>query len=219
MTITAIRFPLLLCVLFGLLLGSASAVATEASAARVHVISNDFVSVAKFRDLQVLALDADVELTAFQIEQAPADAAAWFDADLVIFDPRKQVTLSTQTLHENVDWTPYDGVELHGESLRKTGLDRDGDPLHGPLSGGGLRLVGEEAPLRVEAQHDLPHRGLLAGAREHQARRDLHAGAAGERPQRPHPNRGRRAAVDPHLDVHVLLVVVVRAEQRPHGLR
>jgi dihydropyrimidinase len=37
-----------------------------------------------------------------------------FDADLVIFDPRKQVTLSTQTLHENVDWTPYDGVELHG---------------------------------------------------------------------------------------------------------
>lgn len=101
MTITAIRFPLLLCVLFGLLLGSASAVATEASAARVHVISNDFVSVAKFRDLQVLALDADVELTAFQIEQAPADAAAWFDADLVILDTprgsdRRQVMAFSQ---------------------------------------------------------------------------------------------------------------------------
>ena len=37
-----------------------------------------------------------------------------YDADLVIFDPHKQVLLSTETLHENVDWTPYDGIELTG---------------------------------------------------------------------------------------------------------
>jgi dihydropyrimidinase len=37
-----------------------------------------------------------------------------YDADLVIFDPEKQITLSTETLHEKVDWTPYDGIELHG---------------------------------------------------------------------------------------------------------
>ena len=36
------------------------------------------------------------------------------DADIVIFDPQKQVTLSTKSLHENVDWTPYEGIELEG---------------------------------------------------------------------------------------------------------
>jgi dihydropyrimidinase len=36
------------------------------------------------------------------------------DADVVIFDPDKRVTLSSQILHENVDYTPYDGFELVG---------------------------------------------------------------------------------------------------------
>jgi len=37
-----------------------------------------------------------------------------YDADLVIFDPEKPITLSTETLHENVDWTLYEGLELLG---------------------------------------------------------------------------------------------------------
>ena len=36
------------------------------------------------------------------------------DADIVLFDPRKSVKLSTDFLHENVDYTPYDGFELTG---------------------------------------------------------------------------------------------------------
>ncbi len=36
------------------------------------------------------------------------------DADIVLFDPEKQVTLSTAVLHENVDYTPYEGFELQG---------------------------------------------------------------------------------------------------------
>lgn len=36
------------------------------------------------------------------------------DADIVVFDPRKKVTLSSDTLHENVTWTPYQGLELTG---------------------------------------------------------------------------------------------------------
>jgi dihydropyrimidinase len=42
------------------------------------------------------------------------DIAVGYDADLVIFDPHTTRTLSTATLHENVDWTPYDGLELTG---------------------------------------------------------------------------------------------------------
>ncbi len=37
-----------------------------------------------------------------------------FDADLVVFDPNKTKTISTKTLHEQVDWTPYEGLEIQG---------------------------------------------------------------------------------------------------------
>lgn len=36
------------------------------------------------------------------------------DADLVLFDPTKRVTLSAASLHEHVDYTPYAGFELTG---------------------------------------------------------------------------------------------------------
>jgi dihydropyrimidinase len=42
------------------------------------------------------------------------DIQVGFDADLVIFDPERQLTLSTETLHEQVDWTPYEGLKLRG---------------------------------------------------------------------------------------------------------
>ncbi|GAB4531480.1 MAG: dihydropyrimidinase [Anaerolineae bacterium] len=40
--------------------------------------------------------------------------APGYDADLVIFDPHTARTLSTDTLHENVDWTPYEGMTVQG---------------------------------------------------------------------------------------------------------
>ena len=40
--------------------------------------------------------------------------AVGYDADIVVFDPERKMTLSTETLHENVDWTPYDGLEVQG---------------------------------------------------------------------------------------------------------
>ncbi|MBN1259148.1 MAG: dihydropyrimidinase [Anaerolineae bacterium] len=36
------------------------------------------------------------------------------DADVVLFDPSRQVTLSTESLHESVDYTPYEGFALTG---------------------------------------------------------------------------------------------------------
>jgi dihydropyrimidinase len=40
--------------------------------------------------------------------------AVGYDADLVIFDPEKKISLSTGALHENVDWTPYAGLDVTG---------------------------------------------------------------------------------------------------------
>lgn len=36
------------------------------------------------------------------------------DADVVIFDPGRRVTLSAESLHQNVDYTPYEGWEVQG---------------------------------------------------------------------------------------------------------
>jgi len=40
--------------------------------------------------------------------------APGFDADVVIFDPAREVILSAEFLHERVDWTPYEGLRLRG---------------------------------------------------------------------------------------------------------
>jgi dihydropyrimidinase len=42
------------------------------------------------------------------------DIQVGYDADLVVFDPGREFTVSTETLHEQVDWTPYEGLVLSG---------------------------------------------------------------------------------------------------------
>ena len=39
---------------------------------------------------------------------------AGFDADIVLIDPDKEVNLTKAMLHENVDYTPYEGMTLRG---------------------------------------------------------------------------------------------------------
>ncbi len=42
------------------------------------------------------------------------DLIVGYDADIVIFDPGQKRILSPETLHENVSWTPYNGLEIQG---------------------------------------------------------------------------------------------------------
>ncbi len=53
------------------------------------------------------------------------------DADVVIFDPNRAVTLSRSLLHENCDYTPYEGLRLKGypvlTMLRGRVIVRDGE--------------------------------------------------------------------------------------------
>jgi dihydropyrimidinase len=70
------------------------------------------------------------------------------DADVVIFDPEKQVTLGRDVLHENCDYTPYEGRQLQGypvlTMLRGRVIVRDGEFVGG--SGGGRFLARRGAP-------------------------------------------------------------------------
>jgi dihydropyrimidinase len=36
------------------------------------------------------------------------------DADLVLFDPKREVIISAETLHQNCDYTPYQGMQVRG---------------------------------------------------------------------------------------------------------
>ncbi len=36
------------------------------------------------------------------------------DADLVLFDPQREVTLTAERLHQNCDYTPYEGMQVKG---------------------------------------------------------------------------------------------------------
>jgi dihydropyrimidinase len=49
----------------------------------------------------------------FGLERKGAIAIG-YDADLVVFDPQRVMRLSAETLHENVDWTPFEGMEVTG---------------------------------------------------------------------------------------------------------
>lgn len=53
------------------------------------------------------------------------------DADIVVFDPEKQVTLSFESLHQNVDYCPYEGWEVKGYPVtvlsRGEAIVRDGE--------------------------------------------------------------------------------------------
>ena len=40
------------------------------------------------------------------------------DADIVLFDPAQKKTISQNMLHENVDYTPYEGFELQGYPVK-----------------------------------------------------------------------------------------------------
>jgi dihydropyrimidinase len=40
--------------------------------------------------------------------------AAGADADLMLFDPQREVTITAERLHQNCDYTPYEGMQVKG---------------------------------------------------------------------------------------------------------
>ncbi len=50
----------------------------------------------------------------FRLHPRKGDLLPGADADIVLFDPHRQVTITRSLLHENVDYTPYEGMKLAG---------------------------------------------------------------------------------------------------------
>lgn len=75
----------------------------------------------------------------FDLYPKKGSLAPGADADIVLFDPNKNVILSTDLLHERVDYTPYEGLELTGYPvqtyLRGKLLTKDGETITQSPSG------------------------------------------------------------------------------------
>ena len=67
-----------------------------------------------------ISLNRFVELTStspakiFGLFPRKGTIAPGSDADLVVFDPNRTVTLSARTLHMRVDYNPYEGRQVTG---------------------------------------------------------------------------------------------------------
>ena len=65
--------------------------------------------------------------------------AVGFDADLVLWDPEREVTLTNQLMQHAIDYTPYEGMEVTGwpvaTLLRGRVVMRDGKVQAEPGSG------------------------------------------------------------------------------------
>jgi dihydropyrimidinase len=67
-----------------------------------------------------ISLNRFVELTStspakiFGLFPRKGTIAPGSDADIVVFDPDRIVTLSAKTLHMNVDYNPYEGRQVTG---------------------------------------------------------------------------------------------------------
>ncbi|MFQ6087828.1 MAG: dihydropyrimidinase [Candidatus Methanofastidiosia archaeon] len=70
------------------------------------------------------SLNRFVELTStnpaklFGIFPEKGTIAVGSDADLVIFDPEKEVVLAAENLHQRVDYTPYEGMRVKGYPVK-----------------------------------------------------------------------------------------------------
>ena len=92
-----------------------------------------------------ISLNRFVELTAtspariFGLFPRKGTIAPGSDADIVIFDPEKQVRLSAGTLHMKVDYNPYEGREVTGATdtvMSRGRIIIDGGRFTGRVGGG-----------------------------------------------------------------------------------
>jgi dihydropyrimidinase len=79
--------------------------------------------------------------------------AIGMDADIAIWDPQREVTISQSLMHHGADYTPYEGITVKGwpatTILRGRVVVRDGQAAGAPMQG--LHIARERSALAVPA--------------------------------------------------------------------
>ena len=63
---------------------------------------------------QFVALTATSPAQIYGLYPRKGTVSIGADADLTIWDPYKEVTIRNENLHHNVDYTPYEGMDVKG---------------------------------------------------------------------------------------------------------
>lgn len=108
-------------------------------AARLPVMFSEGVSAGRIGLAKFVDLVSTAPAKLFGLYPQKGTIAVGSDADLVIWDPDRKVTLTNALMHHAGDYTPYEGKEVTGYPiatyLRGRAIYRDGS-LIGPSSGG-----------------------------------------------------------------------------------
>ena len=82
--------------------------------ARLALLFSEGVSKGRISVNRLVDLCATRPAKLFGLYPQKGTIAVGSDGDFVLFDPNKKVTLTKSLLHENVDYTPYEGMALTG---------------------------------------------------------------------------------------------------------
>ena len=81
---------------------------------RLPLLFSEGVNKGRISVNEFVALTATNASKIYGLHPRKGTIAVGSDADLVIWDPEKPVTVSHEMLHDNMDYTPYEGMELTG---------------------------------------------------------------------------------------------------------
>lgn len=106
---------------------------------RMAVLFHEGVTKGRIDLCQFVRLTAGNPARLFGLAPRKGTIAPGADADLVLWDPRKEVTITNDALQHAIDYTPYEGMQVTGwpvaTILRGTLAMRDGKVLAQPGSG------------------------------------------------------------------------------------
>lgn len=83
-------------------------------AARLPIAFSEGVSKGRISANQFVALTATTPARRFGLYPRKGSIAPGFDADLVLWDPERQVTLTNDLMQHAIDYTPYEGLTVTG---------------------------------------------------------------------------------------------------------
>ena len=88
--------------------------ASLASRRGCHLLFSAGVSEGRLGLSEFVALTATNPAKMYGLHPRKGTIAIGADADLVLWDPEREVTISNDILHHNVDYTPYEGIRVRG---------------------------------------------------------------------------------------------------------
>ncbi len=85
---------------------------------RISLLYTEGVIKGQFSVNKMVELTATNPARLFGLLPEKGTIAVGADADIVLFDPKKEVTLTQRMLHQNVDYTPYEGMKVTGYPVK-----------------------------------------------------------------------------------------------------